>query len=216
MASHGYNLYLLPAEATFRPNPAQIGKLLKYLAERLEIPGEFTVDGEEELTLESALEQLRAAVQSAHGGTECIVSFNDLVSGSLFGYDQEAPDPDDAFWADELRLYVTSAPFPYADWDYEEAACPACNQRFTQIHDVLEEIRLSGSPVACPCGAKTAPEDLKKSPGVHLSQLAIVFAGNRGWHYEVKRDADTIVDPEFLPALEQILGVKVDVVVVGH
>ena len=216
MAAHGYSLYLLPQEPTFRPNPQQISGLLKFLAGRLEIPGEFTVDGEEELSLESAVEQLRAAVQSTHGGTECIVSFNDLVSGSLFGYDAEAPDPDDAFWADELRIFVTSTPFPYADWEYEEASCPACNQRITQIHDVLEEVRLSGSPVACPCGAKTAPEDLKKTAGVNLAQLAIVFAGNRGWHYEVKRDADTIVDPEFLPALAQILGVKLDVYVIGH
>lgn len=214
--SHGYSLYLIPKEPTFRPSPAQITQLLQFLSQRLEIPGEFAVNGEEELSLDSALEHLRAGVQASHGGTECVVSFNDLVSGSLFGYDAEAPDPDVAFWADELRLYLTSQPFPYADWEYEEAACPACGQRFTQAHDVLEEVRLSGAPVACPCGAKTMPEDLKKTPGVNMANMAIILGGNRGYRYEVKQDRDAITDPEFLPELEKILGVGLEVMVVGH
>ena len=214
--AHGYSLYLIPKEPTYRPSPPQITQLLQFLAQRLEIPGEFAVNGEEELSLESALEHLRAAVNATHGGSECIVSFNDLVSGSLFGYDAEAPDPDVAFWADELRVYLTSQPFPYADWEYEEAACPACGQRFTQIHDVLEEVRLSGAPVACPCGAKTMPEDLKKTPGVNMANMAIILGGNRGYRYEVRQDRDAITDPEFLPELEKILGVELEVMVVGH
>lgn len=214
--AHGYSLYLIPKEPTYRPSSAQITQLMQFLAQRLEIPGEFAVNGEEELALDSALEHMRAGVQATHGGTECIVSFNDLVSGSLFGYDAEAPDPDESFWADELRVYLTSLPFPYADWEYEEAACPACGQRFTQIHDVLEEVRLSGAPVACPCGAKTMPEDLKKTPGVNLANLAIIFGGNRGYRYEVKQDRDAITDPEFLAELEKILGIGLEVMVVGH
>ena len=209
--AHGYSLYLIPKDAaTYRPTPAQITRLVKYLAARLEIPGEYAVNGEEELSLESA------GAQSSHGGTECVVSFNDLVSGSLFGYDAEMEDPDVNYWADELRLCVTSVPFPYCDWDYEEAACPACGQRISQPFDVLEEVRLSGAPVACPCGAKTLPEDLKKTPGVHLVQFAVWFGGNRGWKYEVQQDRDAFADQDFLAEIEKILGLPLQVIAAQH
>ena len=79
-----------------------------------------------------------------------------------------------------------------------------------------EEVRLTGDSVLCPCGARTLPEDLKKTPGVNLAKLAIVFTGNRGWYYEVKNDRDAIKDEEFLPTLEELLGTPVDVVAVGH
>lgn len=211
--AHGYSLYLIPKDlATYRPTPAQVTQLLQFLATRLEIPGEYAVNGEEELVLESAVEHVRAGVQANQGGTELIVSFNDLVSGSLFGYDPEMEDPDINFWADELRMYITAQPFPYCDWEYEEASCPACNQRISQPFEVLEEVRLSGAPVACPCGAKTLPEDLKKTPGVRLVQFAIAFTGNRGWKYEVRQDRDAFQDPDFLAALEKLLGVPLEVV----
>jgi hypothetical protein len=215
--AQGYILYLIPKDAaTYRPTPAQITRLMKYFAARLEIPGEYAVNGEEELSLESAVEHLRAGVQSSHGGTECVVSFNDLVSGSLFGYDPEMEDPDVNYWADELRVCVTATPFPYCDWDYEEAACAGCGQRISQPFDVLEEVRLSGAPVACPCGAKTLPEDLKKTAGVQLVQFAIWFTGNRGWKYEVAQDRDAFADQDFLAEIEKILGVPVDVVASQH
>ncbi len=215
--AHGYSLYLIPKDlATYRPTPQQVTQLLQFLATRLEIPGEYAVNGEEELTLESAVEHLRAGVQATQGGTELIVSFNDLVSGSLFGYDPEMEDPDVNYWADELRVCVTAQPFPYCDWEYEEASCPACGQRISQPFDVLEDVRLSGAPVACPCGAKTLPEDLKKTPGVHLVQFVISFMGNRGWKYEVRQDRDVFQDPDFLAALEKILGIPLEVVAALH
>ncbi|MBV8880356.1 MAG: hypothetical protein JO332_10355, partial [Planctomycetaceae bacterium] len=163
-----------------------------------------------------AIDQLRSAVQSTSGGTEAVVSFQDLVSGSLFGYDFDAPDPDENYWADELKLYLTPTPFPWCDWEYEEAACPACNQRFSQIGEILDEVRLTGEPVICPCGARTLPEDLKKTPGVNLAMMAIVFTGNRGWLYEVRNDRDAIKDEEFLPTIEQALGTAVDVIAVAY
>jgi hypothetical protein len=215
--AHGYNLYVIPKDdATYRPAPAQITQLMKFFSARLEIPDEYAVNGEEELTSESAIEHLRAGVQATHGGTECIVSFNDLVSGSLFGYDPEMEDPDVNYWADELRVCVTAQPFPVCDWEYEEAACPGCGQRISQPHDVLEEVKLSGAPVACPCGAKTLPEDLKKTAGVHLVRFSICFTGNRGWTYEVRQDRDAFQDVDFLAEIEKILGVKVDVVAAQH
>lgn len=215
--ANGYSLYLLPKDnATYRPTPKQITQLMQFLAARLEIPGEYAVNGEEELSIESAVEHLRAGVQATHGGTECIVSFNDLVSGSLFGYDPEMEDPDVNFWADELRLHVTAIPFPYCDWDYEEASCPACGQKISQPFDVMEDIRLSGAPVACPCGAKTLPEDLKKTPGVRLVQFAIMFTGNRGWKYEVMQDRDAVQDADFLAEIEKILGTPLEVVAAQH
>jgi hypothetical protein len=214
--NHGYDLYIVPKDAVYRPGPAQFTDLIKFLSERLEIIGDWTVDGEDDLPTESAIGHLRASCQAATGGSEATVSFNDLVSGSLFGYEAEQPDADQNYWADELRLFVTSKPFPCADWEYEEAACPACNQRFSQIGEILDEVRLTGDPVTCPCGASTLPEDLKKTPSVSLVQFALIFAGNRGWHYEVKNDRDAIKDEEFLPEIEKLLGTPVEVLAIGH
>ena len=215
--AQGFSLYLIPKdEATYRPTPQKVTQLLQYLAARLEIPGEYAVNGEEELTLESATEHVRAAVQATHGGAELVVSFNDLVSGSLFGYDPEMEDPDINFWADELRVDVTAQPFPYCDWEYEEASCPACNQRISQPFEVLEEVRVSGAPVACPCGAKTLAEDLKRTAGVRLAQFAICFTGNRGWKYEVRQDRDAFQDSDFLAEIEKLLGVPIEVVATQH
>lgn len=214
--NHGYMLQIIPKEATYRPSPQQMSGLIKFLVERLEIAGEWSVGGEDELDNESAIDHLRAAVQSNTGGTEAIVEFQDLVSGSLFGYDFDSPEPDENYWADELKLYLTATPFPWCDWEYEEAACPACNQRFSQIGEILDEVRLTGDTVLCPCGARTLPEDLKKSPGVNLAMMAIVFTGNRGWYYEVRNDRDAFKDEEFLTMIEQLLSTKVDVIAVGY
>lgn len=214
--SLGYDLYVIPREPTYRPSTEQVGALMKFLNERLEIAGDWSVDGEDELSNEAATEHLRAAGGSSHGGSECIVSFNDLVSGSLFGYEPDAPEPDLNYWADELRIYLTANPFPWCDWEYEDASCPACGQRFTEIGHILDEVRVNGEPVACPCGARTMPEDLKKSPGVQFAQLAVVFTGNRGWTYEVRSDREAFKDEDFLPTLEQILGTPVDVLAVQH
>jgi hypothetical protein len=214
--NHGYSLVIFPKDATYRPTPQNMTSLVKFLAERLEIDGDWSVAGEDELSTESAIEQLRAACQSKSGGSESTVSFQDLVSGSIFGYELDSPDPDENYWADELKLYLTATPFPWCDWEYEEAACPACGQRFSQVGEILEEVRLTGSPVICPCGAKTLPEDLKKSAGVNLAQFAIVFTGNQGWHYEVKNDRDAIKDEEFLSTIEESLGTAVDVIAIGY
>lgn len=214
--NHGYMLQIIPKDPVYRPSPQQITQLLKFLVERLEIAGEWSAGGEDELDNQSAIDHLRAAVQSTSGGTEAVVSFQDLVSGSLFGYDFDSPDPDENYWADELKLYFTATPFPFCDWEYEEAACPACNQRFSQIGEILDEVRLTGDPVICPCGARTLPEDLKKTPGVNLAQMAIVFTGNRGWLYEVRNDRDAFKDEDFLPTIEQALGTQVDVIAVGY
>jgi hypothetical protein len=214
--AHGYNLEIIPKDATYRPTPRQMTDLIKFLCERLEIAGEWSVGGEDELSNESAIEHLRSACPASAGATEAIVSFQDLVSGSLFGYELDSPDPDENYWADEIRIYLTSTPFPWCDWEYEEAACPACGQRFSQIQEILDEIRLTGAPVLCPCGAKTLPEDLKKSAGVNLAQFAIAFTGNRGWYYEVKNDRDAFKDEEFLQTVEELLGTKVDVIAVQH
>lgn len=214
--AHGYSLEILPKDPTYQPTPKQMTDLVKFLAERLEITGDWSVSGEDELSTESAIDHLRAAIQSTHGGTEATVSFQDLVSGSLFGYELDSPDPDENYWADELKIYLLAVPFPFCDWEYEEAACPACNQRFSQIGEILDEVRLTGDPVLCPCGAKTLPEDLKKSPGVNLARLAIIFTGNRGWMYEVKNDRDAFKDEEFLSTIEELLGTPVDVFAVQY
>src|SRR5882672_9598917 len=126
----GYMLQIIPKEATYRPSPQQIGQLIKFLAERLEIGGDWSVSGEDELDNESAIDHLRTTVGSNSGGTEAVVSFQDLVSGSLFGYDFDSPDPDENYWADELKLYFTATPFR----SEERRVGKECRSRWSPDH----------------------------------------------------------------------------------
>lgn len=213
---HGYNLYVVPRDPAFRPTPEQVEQAVRYLVERLDLEGrEFGVDGEDELPLGDALERLRAAAGSPTGGAECLVSFDDLVSGEIFGYDPESETPDENYWADELKIQINGAPFPYADWEYEDACCPKCGTRIEQIADLLVELRVSLEPVRCSCGAATPPHELRMTSGVRLAQFAVAFLGNRGWLHEVEDDREAFKDDSFLPALEEILGTDLEVLAVS-
>jgi hypothetical protein len=212
----GYNLIVVPRDPAFRPTPDQVTSVVKYLVERLELAErEFSVDGEDELSQKDAIDHLRAAALSPTGGSECLVGFDDLVCGEIFGYDRESPDPDENFWADELKLQLNAAPFPYGDWDYEDAYCAKCGARIEQISDLLEDLRLSGQPLACPCGARTPPAELRMTSGVRLAQFAIAFMGNRGWFHEVEDDREAFKDDNFLPMIEELLGTDVEVIAVS-
>jgi hypothetical protein len=214
---HGYTLHVVPRDPNFRPAVEQVNQLMQFLVERLQLgESEFSVDGEDELTVGDATERLRAAAKSSRGGTECSVPFDDLLSGGLFGYEQDAPDADENFWADELRIQISGAPFPYGDWEYEDAYCAKCNARIGQIGDLLEELRVSGQPLSCGCGAQTLPSELRMTSGVRLAQLSIAFAGNKGWFHEVDDDRDAFSDDTFLPALEEILGTDLEVLAISH
>ena len=48
--AHGYSLEILPKDATYRPTPQQMTDVVKFLAERLEITGDWSVGGEDELS----------------------------------------------------------------------------------------------------------------------------------------------------------------------
>lgn len=213
--AHGYNLLLLPKDPLYAPSADQMEKLVKLLCERLEITGDLSVDGEDELSVDDAVERLRAATQSTAGGTECTVTISDYLSTGLFGWEPGGDDPDENFWADELKVYLTAKPFPYGDWEYEELTCPSCKTVLRDVADLLEEVRLPGSPVSCPCGKATPAEDLARSSGIHMARLAVVFGGNKGWLYEVAQDRDAFKDEEFLANLGKTLGTEVDVVAVS-
>ena len=213
--AQGYNLLLVPKDPLYRPMADQVTKAMSFLAERLEIDGDFSVDGEDELPLREAIDRLRGASHSARGGTELTVTISDYLSTGLFGWQPGADDADKCFWADELKVYMTAEPFPYADWEYEEVVCPKCAGVVPGVADQIEEIRLTGAPIKCRCGKAGMPDDFELSAGVHLARFSIVFGGNKGWMYEVVQDRDAIKDKEFLPALEERLEAELDVMVIS-
>lgn len=213
--AHGFNLHVLPKDPVYCPNPDQITRTVKFLCERLEIEGDLTVDGEDELSVEDAIERLRAATQTASGGSEGSVTINDYLSTRLFGWEPQGGDSDENFWSDELKILLTAKPFPYGDWEYEELTCPKCSRTLDDVAELLEEVRVTGSPVSCSCGASTPPEDLKRSSSVWLARFSIVFAGNKGWYYEVARDRDAFKDEDFLKTLQDILGTELEVLAVS-
>src|SRR5258708_16084289 len=97
--NHGYMLQIIPKDPVYKPSPQQITHLIKFLVERLEIGGDWSVSGEDELDNQSAIDHLRAAVGSTSRGTEALVSFQDLRSGSPCRSDCDSPTPAGHYWA---------------------------------------------------------------------------------------------------------------------
>ena len=213
--THGYDLFIVPRDCDFRPTNDQVEALVKFFVEQLQITETFTVDGEEELTLKDAIQHLRAAASSKEGSSECTVSLAGTLSDTLFGREPDAPDTDELYSADELKIHLHGAPFPYGDWEYEDAHCGACGTRLANIRDLLDDIRVSGRPVACACSAKTAPHELRMTSGVRLAKLSVAFTGNRGWLHEEEEDREAFKDEGFLPAVEEILGTRVEVLAIS-
>ena len=211
---HGYDLFIVPRDCDFRPTNEQVEALVRFFVDQLQVTETFTVDGEEELSLEAAIQQLRAAAASKEGSTECAVSLAGTLSDTLFGREPDAEENDELYSADELRIHLHGAPFPYGDWEYEDAHCGACGTRLAGIRDLLDDIRVSGRPVPCACGSKTSPQELRMTSGVRLAQLSVAFTGNRGWLHEVEEDKEAFKDDGFLPAVEEILGTRVEVLAI--
>jgi hypothetical protein len=213
---HGYDLFIVPRDSEYRPSNEQLEALVKFLVDQLQITETFTVDGEEELPLSAAVQHLRAATGSREGSSECTVSLAGALSDTLFGREPDGDDNDELFTADEIKIHLHGSPFPYGDWEYEDAHCASCGTRLSGIRDLLDDIRVSGRPVSCVCGAKTDPQDLRMTSGVRLAQLAIGFTGNRGWLHEVEDDREAFKDEGFLPAVEEILGTRVEVLAISN
>jgi hypothetical protein len=213
---HGYDLYIVPRDCDYRPTAQKVEALVRFLVDQLQITETFTVDGEEELSLKDAVQHLRAAAASKEGSSESTVSLAGALSDTLFGREPDAEDNDELFSADEIRIHLHGSPFPYGDWEYEDAHCGTCGARLAGIRDLLDDIRVSGRPVPCPCGAKTSPQELRMTSGVRLAQLSIGFIGNRGWLHEVDDDREAIKDEGFLPAVEEILGTRVEVLAISN
>jgi hypothetical protein len=213
---HGYDLYIVPRDSDYRPTHDQVESLLKFLVEQLQVSETFTVDGEEELSLEDAIAHLRAAAASKEGSSECTVSLAGTLSDTLFGREPDAEETDELYYADELKIHLHGDSFPYGDWEYEDAHCGTCGTRLSNIRDLLDDIRVSGRPVPCACGAKTRPQELRMTSGVRLAKLSVAFTGNKGWLHEVDEDREAFKDEGFLPAVEEILGTRVEVLAVSN
>ena len=214
--THGYDLYIVTRDCEYRTTNEQVAALVKFLVDQLQITETFTVDGEEELSLEDALQHLRAAASSKEGSSECSVSLAGTLSDTLFGREPDAPETDELYYADEIRIHLHGAPFPYGDWEYEDAHCGGCGTRLANIRDLLDDIRVSGRPVPCACSARTLPHELRMTSGVRLAQFSISFTGNKGWLHEVEEDREAFKDEGFLPAVEEILGTPVEVLAISH
>ena len=212
---HGYDLYIVPRDCEYRPTQERIEAVVRFLVDQLQITETFTVDGEEELSLEDAIHQLQAAAASREGGSECVVSPAGTLTDTLFGREPDAEDNDELYSADEIKILLHGSPFPYGDWDYEDAHCGTCGARLADIRDLLDDIRVSGRPVPCPCGAKTPPQELRMTSGVRIARLSIAFTGNKGWLHEVEDDREAFKDEGFLPAVEEILGTPVEVLAIS-
>ena len=212
---HGYDLYIVPRDCEYRPTQERIEAVVRFLVDQLQITETFTVDGEEELSLEDAIHQLHAAAASREGGSECVVSLAGTLTDTLFGREPDAEDNDELYSADEIKILLHGSPFPYGDWDYEDAHCGTCGARLADIRDLLDDIRVSGRPVPCPCGAKTPPQELRMTSGVRIARLSIAFTGNKGWLHEVEDDREAFKDEGFLPAVEEILGTPVEVLAIS-
>ncbi|HLF94446.1 MAG TPA: hypothetical protein VJB14_13370 [Planctomycetota bacterium] len=213
---HGYDLYIVPRDSEYRPSNERVKALVTFLVDQLQITETFTADGEEELPLEDALQHLRAAASSKEGSSECTVSLAGTLSDTLFGREPDAPESDDFYYADELKVHLHGSPFPYGDWEYEDAHCGGCGTRLANIRDLLDDIRVSGRPVPCACGAKTQPHELRMTSGVRLAQFSIAFTGNKGWLHEVEEDREAFKDEGFLPAVAEILGTPVEVLAISN
>lgn len=214
--ARAYEIYIVPRDSNDRPSARQAAQLFEFLAERLKFAPELSVDGREGFGLASAAERFKIQCGALSGRAEIRVEVDGERVSEIFGGSPYAEDPDERFWAQELRICLTSEPFPYADWEYEDAYCHVCSRRFEGIRDILEELRPTGRPLACGCGVKAPPHQLKTTSGVRLAQLAIVFAGNEGWHHDVEDDREVFEDPEFLPALEEILGGPIEVLAIAR
>jgi hypothetical protein len=212
---HGYDLFIVPRDSEYRPTNDRVTALVKFLVDQLQITEPFTVDGEEELTAKDAIQHLRAAAASKEGSSECTVSLAGTLTDTLFGREPDAPESDEFFTADEIKIQLHGAPFPYGDWEYEDAHCQTCGLRLSNIRDLLDDVRVSHRPVPCPCGAKTPPQELRMTSGVRLGQLSVAFTGNRGWLHEVEEDREAFKDEGFLPAIEEILGTRVEVLAIS-
>jgi hypothetical protein len=212
---HGYDLYIVPRDYAYRPTQEKIEALVRYLVDQLQITETFTVDGEEELSLENAVQQLHGAASAKEGSSECRVSLAGTLCDTLFGREPGDEDNDELYNAEEIRILLHGSPFPYGDWEYEDAHCGTCGARLANIRDLLDDIRVSGRAVPCPCGAKTPPQELRMTSGVRLARLSLAFTGNKGWLHEVEEDREAFKDDNFLPAVEEILGTPVEVLAIS-
>lgn len=108
----GWNLYVVPRTATYRPEAETIVKLMAFLAKQLEAPEGYTVnDGDDELSAAAAGKTL-AKASTSRASSECSAYTDEGNSEALFGWDPESDDPDENYWADGIRVQITSAPKP--------------------------------------------------------------------------------------------------------
>jgi hypothetical protein len=194
----GWDLHVVPTDPAYRPSALEMQRAAKVLGLKTRAVGR--------LLAAVPSPDRDAAVRSAFGR-----------SARLFGWDSKKDDPDRHFWCERLEVRVTAAPFPYADWEFESARCPACRYDMTQrILNRIEEGRDFGPPMCCRCKVFTALEKLRFSKRVRVARFSVSFLGNKGWLRHAKEDREAFKDPAFLPGLAGALATTLDVVAVSH
>lgn len=205
-----WNVYLVP-ERGYRPLGDRVAGTADGLVRRLGLKELCFSDESGATSVEAALTLLNEAAENPEAAA--CVRFRFDGSEALFGWDPQAAD-DDRFWAETLEIAIYGGSFPLADWEDAEARCPACGAAMaSRIMDRLDKPRGFIDPIACGCGVRTPLESLILSEHVHVVGCSIGFTGNKGWYGA--RERGMFKDGSFLPALEDDLGSRLDIVAVS-
>lgn len=201
----GWDLIIVPASPSYAPGPETIARLLTFLADRVGVREGWSVDDGDETGVDAAAAALADSARS-RSSSECQV-YTDLGNSDvLFGWDGDADDPDRNFWADGLRVQITSAPKPYVDPEFDDdVLCPGCKASLLpEFADRLEED--FREPLHCGCGRSVPWADVKIKGRGRLAKLSVSFTGNKGWQADLRNPQKAFKDGSFLPALEKVLG----------
>jgi hypothetical protein len=105
-----------------------------------------------------------------------------------------------------VEVQITPVPYPYADWEFKRATCPACRKSgVSLLTNVIGGSRDLAGPVRCDCGITSPLDRLTYSRGVPFAQLSIAFVLNQGWQNNLWWVRRVFKDRSFLWSIQRIL-----------
>ncbi len=212
-----WDIHLLSGPS-YRPTAKTLVEVFAFLRKSLHAPEPTmlqrlnSMEDDVEVGPERLPSRLRAA--ALPGAPTTIWTMDNQESDRLFGVPEEAKRPEEIFTSDTLELQITPIAYPYADWEHEKAACPACRKSVVSDLD-MREGDMAG-PLTCDCGVRTPLDRLKYSGGVQASQLSIAFLFGKGWQNNLWVLRNVFKDRSFLPSLQRILGKRLNVLALSH
>lgn len=210
----GWNLHVVPKDPKYRPAPETLRNLMTFLAERFGAPEGYSVDEEDDLVVSEAVVQMARSSETQPRAL-CRVFLEDEATGDLFGWREDDDDPDANFWADGIRVQITSHPAPFFDYEMgDDALCPFCKK--SMLDPIVDRSDDDFSaPLACACGKSFPSADLKFKKRGRAACLSVALIGNRGWRGDYRNPRKAFKDAGFLPALEKTLGTPIEVLAIA-